>query len=159
MFFLKHFSIEPNIAKKHFQAVSYVDWNFLIKVLELFLLSQSYYLPRLGKAQIVSNLYFLFCFPNWTQAIRLNYVSLSLSLSLSQQPTYVKANMHSKSFHGFLALILMTYFADPCAARDNIFRMISLKLFFTVWTNLINSNVFYNHIFIYYRNNHKCNNI
>ena len=44
-----------------------------------------------------------------------------------------------------------------CATHDNIFRMVSLNLFFAVWTNLINSNIFYNHIFIYYRNNYKFN--
>ena len=44
-------------------------------------------------------------------------------------------------------------------ARNNIFRMVFLILFFAIWTNLINSNVFHNNIFFYYRNNHKCNNI
>ena len=41
--------------------------------------------------------------------------------------------------------------------RDNNFKIVPLNLFFVVWTNLINNNVFYNHIFIYYKNNHKCN--
>ena len=41
--------------------------------------------------------------------------------------------------------------------HDNFLRVVSLNLFFTIWTNLIKSNVFYNHIFIYYRNNHKYN--
>ena len=40
---------------------------------------------------------------------------------------------------------------------DNFFRVVSLNLFIiSSWTNLINSNVIYNHIFIYYRDNHKC---
>ena len=39
----------------------------------------------------------------------------------------------------------------------NIYKVVSLNLFFEVWTYLINSNVFYNHIFIYYRDNHKYN--
>ena len=29
--------------------------------------------------------------------------------------------------------------------------------FFKKWTNLINNNVIHNHIFIYYRDNYKCN--
>ena len=35
--------------------------------------------------------------------------------------------------------------------------MVILLIFFTIQTNLIKSNVFRNHIFIFYRNNHKCN--
>ena len=35
--------------------------------------------------------------------------------------------------------------------------MVSLNLFFTICINLINNNLFHNNIFIYYRNNHKCN--
>ena len=42
-------------------------------------------------------------------------------------------------------------------ATDNFFRVVSLNLFFTIQTNLIKNNAFHNHIFIYYRNNHKCN--
>ena len=41
--------------------------------------------------------------------------------------------------------------------RDNIFKMVLLNLFFVIWTNLLNSNIFHNHIYIYYRDNHKCN--
>ena len=41
--------------------------------------------------------------------------------------------------------------------RDNFFKMVSLNLFVTIWNNLIKSNEFHNHIFIYYRNNHKYN--
>ena len=52
---------------------------------------------------------------------------------------------------------LIYYSWTMCATHDNIFRMVSLNLFFAVWTNLINSNIFYNHIFIYYRDNNKCN--
>ena len=45
-----------------------------------------------------------------------------------------------------------------CVVSDNFFRVVSLNLFIiSSWTNLINSNVIYNHIFIYYRDNHKCN--
>ena len=48
--------------------------------------------------------------------------------------------------------------AAPRVARDNPFRVVSLSLFtFLNWTNLIKNNVFYNHIFICYRKNHKCN--
>ena len=51
---------------------------------------------------------------------------------------------------------------DPCVECNNFFRLVSLSLSFANWTNLIKSNVFYNHIFIYcsfiyYRNNYKCN--
>ena len=52
---------------------------------------------------------------------------------------------------------LYELFTNPCVAHDNIIRMISLNSFLAVWTNSINSNVFHNHVFIYYRNNHKCN--
>ena len=40
---------------------------------------------------------------------------------------------------------------------NNTFKTVSLLLFFLNWTNLINSNVIHNHIFIYYRDNYKCN--
>ena len=40
---------------------------------------------------------------------------------------------------------------------DNYLMMVLLINFFTIQTNLIKGNVFHNHIFIYYRNNHKCN--
>ena len=40
---------------------------------------------------------------------------------------------------------------------NDIFRVVALNLFFAIWTDLINSNVFHNLIFIYYRDNHKCN--
>ena len=52
---------------------------------------------------------------------------------------------YSASFIIYVPLV-----TDLHLAHDKIFRMISLNLFFVVWTNLINSNVFY-------RNNHKCN--
>ena len=42
--------------------------------------------------------------------------------------------------------------------HDNYFYGGFIKIFFyTIYTNLIMSNVFRNYIFIYYRNDHKCN--
>ena len=40
---------------------------------------------------------------------------------------------------------------------NNFFRMVSLNLFFIIYTNLIKNNVLHNHIFINYKINHKYN--
>ena len=46
---------------------------------------------------------------------------------------------------------------NPCVARDNYFYDGFIKKKITIYTILIMSNVFRNYIFIYYRNNNKCN--
>ena len=60
-----------------------------------------------------------------------------------------------KSFRGFGFIYILA--TNSCVARDNYFYDGFIKNFFTIKTNLIMSNVFCNYIFIYYRNNHKCN--
>ena len=46
---------------------------------------------------------------------------------------------------------------NPRVAHNNHFYDSFINFFLTIKTNLIKNNVFDNHIFIYYRNNHKCN--
>lgn len=54
---------------------------------------------------------------------------------------------------------ILTYYCltSHRPAHDNFFRMISLNLYFAIYTNLIKSKVFHNHIFINYKNNKKYN--
>ena len=44
---------------------------------------------------------------------------------------------------------------NPRVAHNNHFYDSFINFFLTIKTNLIKNNVFDNHIFIYYRNNHK----
>ena len=60
----------------------------------------------------------------------------------------------SKMRYGVILLFRLA--ANPRIACYNHFYG-SFIIFFIIETNLIKNNVFHNHIFIYYINNHKCN--
>ena len=93
----------------------------------------------------------------------LNYKSLTIKLYIKiyifLRDLYTKVGKkESKQIrrivHETLVLFFITTSHGSCALRVIIFLGLSL-FFFSIFTKLVNSNINHNHIFIYYRINHK----